>query len=293
MTQHTTSETDSRIDRRTALGLIGGGLTAFAGCGGVVSTNENSTATTSPTPTPATDNTPIESIEYTVKEVSGRPQIFASVTVTDSVEITQIRLVANDRVFHRNAVDEGTADIPLTYAAIDKHYPPEGGKLVLISEDEEREVSFPYRPDIRLKEVIRASNSSRLESDSQLEPIGIVLENHGNKPGLANSIDYEGAPANAGRPDSGSSRGFDNRWGMIRGGDELLLKIHSFFYEEFDCSDFGTRDATIRVALEFAEDIVAKVPVTYEHEGGRNCTQTLGTARNVGPATDTPETTQE
>ncbi|WP_284011686.1 hypothetical protein [Haloarcula pelagica] len=297
MTQNTNSQTNSHIDRRTVLGLVGSGMTALAGCiSGSSSTSENSTSSgTEATPTPKPgDATPIESISYTSGWEGSTAVLFAEITLADDASINRINLISQGKRFSKADLASGETKARLKLADVGRGRMADSisqseNTLVLIGENSETDVPFTYRPNLQFKQIVKPDDHPNLTPHDGFsgEHLGVVIENTGTKPALIEWYNTYNDPAyHASGGEQNAQRFPDNP--IIKGQSESVLPLKRFLYHHWNCPDLGTdtEDAKVRISMACADDITIKFPLKYKHEGTNNCRPVLtGEARTVSPGT--------
>ncbi|QIO25254.1 hypothetical protein [Haloarcula sp. JP-L23] len=259
MSDNTTSTSTARcIDRRTLLSGFGAGLVALAGCSD--STGSSNSTDRSPASSPSSETDVLESITFEGK-AGYSPRVIANFQLTENSKITQVGLINGlgnevDRAYISERETVAEFVVARLGDSPSERITQGENTLVLIGENTEVEVPLPYSASLTLHDVVGPNEYSELPEPQRegREPIGLIVENTGDHPDIAQDVISEDGPHLENFDKETSEEDLGN---LVESGATTVLPVRSYLAQDFHCSKTHTRDAKLTLKSAFSD------PVTF------------------------------
>lgn len=269
MTRHTPF--DGCIDRRTALGLLSGGLAAVAGCNG-----DSPSGSADDTGTDESDLEypgsgwiePAEQSEYITDSeiVADDDHVYLELQLQNAVDITDIGLIdAQNNEFDAAFPDAGSVQIELANDLEVNRYVDEPADPTIITTGENTLV-LEFEDDSLQRLPFRLGTSVQFQDIEVVGnglDLGITVKNTGTHPTVAWRTDYQNIPG-GGRvegPDGNILHLIDPK--LIQPGETHTITHSSDIWIGEDCENLDTRTLEFTVRSMWANIITISQRVTY------------------------------
>ena len=296
MTQNPQSYSDS-IDRRTALTLLGGGLTALAGC-------SNSSSSGTPASPSSGDSAsgqsgtegwvpPEEQSEYITDSsfVADGLELSLELQLQNSADIINFELLdARGNEYSGDYPDKGKVNLTLANGA-NNEFSEEPPEIEVISSGENTlEITFseesgkdgtriPLRfgTSVEFKQVTLGESVEGVDNDDDL---AIVLKNTGSHATAPGIIQYANTPH-----EDSSGQTLSSEFRVIEPGDTGIAVIPGNIWRPNRCSEYTERTLEFTCSHFWANRLTVSQPVEYAGTGF-HCGSLNGSA-TVTRSTDT------